>query len=127
MKRNTPQREAIITVLQKARRPLKPEEILVRAQALVPKIGIATVYRNLAKLTELGEVDQILLPNEKAHYERRRRKRHFFFQCSRCHKVYDVDAYGQDFTGLLPEGFTLEGYEVVLHGRCRACREDGDV
>lgn len=126
MKRNTPQRQAIVQVLSAARRPLKPEEILSRAQAIVPRLGIATVYRNLAKLTELGEIDQILLPNQKAHYEKRRRKRHHFFQCLRCHRVFDLEPAEEDFSELLPTGFTLEGYEVVLQGICEGCQDSGD-
>ncbi|MFM7507657.1 MAG: transcriptional repressor, partial [Rubrivivax sp.] len=52
MERNTRQRTAIRDALQRARRPLLPQEVLLAAQAQAPRLGLATVYRNLKTLVE---------------------------------------------------------------------------
>ena len=50
MERSTRQRTAIRDALEAAQRPLLPQEVLDAAQAQVPSLGIATVYRNLKQL-----------------------------------------------------------------------------
>ena len=50
--RRTVQRTAIVAALEKAGRPLSPQEIRKGAARRAPGIGIATIYRNLKRLLE---------------------------------------------------------------------------
>ena len=48
--RNTKQRDLIINILNKAKKPLSANEILVRAKEKQPNIALTTIYRNLDEL-----------------------------------------------------------------------------
>ncbi len=122
MLRDTNQRRAILEVVQDARRPLSPQEILERAQAVVPKLGIATVYRSMKMLEESGDVVPVDLPGEGRRYERSGMKHHHHFSCRVCGRVYDLDGCPGNIDRLLPKGFKLEHHEILLYGVCDRCK-----
>jgi Fur family ferric uptake transcriptional regulator len=121
MERNTRQRTAIRDAIAVADRPLLPQEVLDAAQAASPGLGIATVYRNLKALLDEGEVCAVQLPGENPRYEIAGGHHHHHFQCRLCQRVFDVHACPGDLSRLAPEGFTVEGHEITLYGRCREC------
>ena len=121
--RQTPQRTAIRDAIDRADRPLSPREVLDQAREAVPRIGIATVYRNLKDLVEEGWLVTVDLPGEPPRYERAGKAHHHHFRCRACERVFEVDGccfIGRD--GNLPSGFQLERHEVILHGLCASCR-----
>ncbi|MFT3717584.1 Fur family transcriptional regulator [Pseudorhodoferax sp.] len=121
MERSTRQRDAIRQALAEAGRPLLPAEILALAQAEVPALGIATVYRNLKQLAEAGEVQAVELPGEAPRFELHGHPHHHHFRCTACQRVFDVHACPGDMGQLAPAGFTVERHELTLYGRCRDC------
>lgn len=121
MERNTRQRTAIRDALQRARRPLLPQEVLLAAQAEAPRLGLATVYRNLKTLVEEGELCTVELPGENPRFEIAGRQHHHHFQCTQCERVFDVHACPGDLSRLAPPGFTVQDHELTLYGRCRDC------
>lgn len=121
-KRKTEQRDAIAAVLQAADRPLKPDEVLERAQAIVPALGIATVYRNLKRMTEKGDLRAVELPGQRTVlYERAQLHHHHHFHCDDCDTVYDIDVCPGDLASMMPAGFQLQRHDLVLYGACPAC------
>jgi Fur family ferric uptake transcriptional regulator len=56
MERSTRQRIAIRQAIEAAGRPLSPQEVRLAAQAQVPGLSLATVYRNLKLLQEAAEI-----------------------------------------------------------------------
>lgn len=121
MERNTRQRAAIRDALQRARRPLLPQEVLQAAQSQAPRLGLATVYRNLKTLVEEGELCTVELPGENPRFEVAGRQHHHHFQCLTCQRVFDVHACPGDLTRLAPPGFTVQDHELTLYGRCSDC------
>nr|WP_145546305.1 transcriptional repressor [Variovorax boronicumulans] len=121
MERSTRQRDAIRQALVQAGRPLLPTEILAAAQAEVPALGIATVYRNLKQLAEAGEVQSVELPGEAPRFEPGGHHHHHHFSCTVCHRVFDVHACPGDMQKLAPPGFAVERHELTLYGRCDEC------
>jgi Fur family ferric uptake transcriptional regulator len=121
MERNTRQRTAIRDALQRARRPLLPQEVLQEAQAQAPRLGLATVYRNLKMLVEDGELCTVDLPGENPRFELAGRQHHHHFQCMACQRVFDVHACPGDLSRLAPPGFTVQDHELTLYGRCSDC------
>jgi Fur family ferric uptake transcriptional regulator len=121
MERNTRQRAAIRDALAQAGRPLLPQEVLAAAQAAVPGLGIATVYRALKAMVEDGEVRSVTLPGENARFEPTALSHHHHFQCRRCLRVFDIHACPGDLSRLAPRGFSVEDHELTLYGRCREC------
>ena len=121
MERSTRQRSAIRTVIDAAGRPLSPQEVLETAQAEVPALSMATVYRNLKMLVNEGEIATVTLPGDSPRYESSEHAHHHHFQCTQCKRVFDVHACPGNLAQLAPKGFTVEHHELTLYGRCDNC------
>ena len=121
MERNTRQREAIRHALEKADRPLSPQEVLLRAQEEVHSLGIATVYRTLATFERDGHVTPVHLPADPTRYELAGKGHHHHFRCRKCGRVFEVEGCPGRLDHLTPAGFKLESHEVTLFGLCADC------
>ena len=123
MVRKTRQRDAIRTVMEKAARPLGPEEIHRAAKRLVPSLGLATVYRRLKKLVADAGVMPVQLPGQPPRYElsAAAAHHHHHFQCDTCERVYDVEGCLPGIAQLAPPSFNLKSHEIVLYGTCASC------
>jgi Fur family ferric uptake transcriptional regulator len=122
MDRATRQRDAIEAVLESAGRPLSPTEVLERTREVIGTVGLATVYRNLKRLAEVGVVHPVDLPGEGTRYEVAPSHHHHHFQCLECRRVFDTRGCPGDLRRLAPPGFSVERHEVTLYGRCPSCR-----
>ena len=120
-KRSTRQRSAIRDVIESAKRPLSPQEILDAAQVTVAGLGLATVYRNLKLLLAEGVIEAITLSGDSPRYEAARSGHHHHFQCTTCRRVFDMVGCPGDLRRLAPRGFRVEHHEVILYGRCSDC------
>jgi len=125
MERNTQQRRSIIAALQRAGRPLGPREILAAASSAVPGLGIATVYRALKSLVQDGQIEPVHLPGQPPRYEPAGKHHHHHFRCRSCNQVFEIPGCPGNLEPLVPKGFVLEDHEVVLYGRCSACKGQG--
>lgn len=124
MERSTRQRTAIMAAFQDARRPLLPAEVLALAIQHSPKLGIATVYRNLKAMVDEGVIKAVLLPGESPRFElKEHQHHHHHFQCKACNRVYDIDACPGNLSRLAPKGFRVDDHELTLYGRCIECND----
>ena len=121
MQRTTRQRAAIRLVIQRAKRPLTPQEVLEGARAAVRALGMATVYRTLKLLAAEGTVQVITLPGESPRYEMGVSAHHHHFQCTACRRVYDIPGCPGNLRRMAPRGFRVEHHDVTLYGRCSDC------
>jgi Fur family transcriptional regulator, ferric uptake regulator len=121
MERNTVQRRAIHKVFEQTGRPMGPPEIFDAAREHAPGLGIATVYRTIKRLLDDGFLQQVELPGEAPRYELKGKGHHHHFRCSACNKVFDLQGCPKEFKSILPKGFSLEGHEIFLFGRCEEC------
>ncbi|MEM9373200.1 MAG: transcriptional repressor [Planctomycetota bacterium] len=122
-RRDTAQQRAIREAIQAAGRPLSIEEIKEAASAGVPTLGIRTVYRVVSRLLEDGVIAPVALPGRPDRYECAgiAATHHHHFRCDRCDRMFDVDACPGGLGRMLPDGFQLEGHELLLWGRCADC------
>jgi len=121
MERSTRQRDAIKSVIQAAKRPLSPREVLQGARKVVRALGIATVYRHLKLFVADGAIQAITLPGESPRYEMQGSAHHHHFQCTTCRRVYDVPGCPGNLRRLAARGFRVDHHEVTLYGRCLDC------
>lgn len=119
--RNTRQRRTIRDVVERAGRPLSAEEILISAQATIPSLGKATVYRSIRALFDEGWLTAVDVPGRNALYERAGKGHHHHFQCSHCKRVYELDGCASEVRGELPAGFVSTGHDVTIYGACATC------
>lgn len=120
-RRKTRQRAAIRSVFECARRPLTIGEVLELAQREVRGLGIATVYRAVGSMVEEGFLQQVEIGGEAPRYEVAGRPHHHHFHCRRCGRVFEVEGCLAEVEGLAPEGFRVEGHEIMLTGLCAEC------
>lgn len=121
MERDTQQRRAIRAAFEEAARPLSPQEVLDIAKRRSPGLGIATVYRTIKTLGEIGLLTQVDLPGETPRFEITGKTHHHHFHCRQCDRVYELEGCPEGLARMTPDGFALEAHEVVLYGRCASC------
>jgi Fur family ferric uptake transcriptional regulator len=119
--RNTRQRRTIRDVVERAGRPLSTDEILADAQAQIPSLGKATVYRSIRTLLDEGWLAPVDVPGRNALYERAGKDHHHHFECTQCKRVYELDGCASEIRGELPAGFIASGHDVTIYGLCVHC------
>lgn len=126
----TPQRQTTLTVLiQQKGNLLSAEEVYIFARNENSSIGLATVYRTLEILTELGILCRVVLPDGLARYclqENELPHTHHYLLCTHCGKVIEL------FEDLLPQveqtvqakyKFKVLDHHLTFHGICQECQE----
>jgi Fur family ferric uptake transcriptional regulator len=119
--RNTKQKTAIYELINSAEHPLTAQEIELKANAVVPGIGIATVYRALKRLQQEELVTVVELPGKSPRYESTQKGHHHHFVCRKCGKVFDLEGCSGNVDALAPKGFQVEAHEITLFGQCDLC------
>ena len=122
MKRNTQQGNLILKVIKSANRPLTPLEIHQRASSSSPRIGIATTYRHLKALADKNQVVGVDYPGQPPRYEWADGEDKVHFACRSCDKLFALDDTTEDAPpAMLPRGFRILGFEIMLYGTCPEC------
>lgn len=123
-KRNTVQKRIIRQVVEKSGRPLTPGEILSFAKKSVPTLGMATIYRELRRLKDEGEITQIDLPGDSPRFGLKPQEPTHHFKCSRCNHVFLLDNQHVDVQIKLPSEYKHQSHQVVIYGVCgEDCKE----
>ena len=126
----TPQRRSIVdTIIENEGQHLTAEEIYDKVKKGCPEIGLATVYRTILLLEELGVISRLDLNDGCSRYEilhSNETHRHHHLICNACHKVSEV----QD--DLLEEleisiekqyRFKILDHSVKFYGVCDECQK----
>jgi Fe2+ or Zn2+ uptake regulation protein len=123
--RLTPQRRTILEVLDESESHLDAEGVYYQAKARDPNISLATVYRTLAALRQLGLVHQRhLTPEDQRGYYEIAGRQHYHFTCLNCGRVIEFDT--PLITQIQQELADEMGVEVVkarlyVEGHCAVC------
>jgi Fur family ferric uptake transcriptional regulator len=89
-------------------------------------IGLATVYRTLALLSEKGVVDTLAHREGELCYRLCGESHHHHLVCSDCHRVVEVDERGlADWLdrAFAKHDFVARAHTVELIGLCATCRK----
>ncbi len=128
----TNQRIGVLDVLSKSKdHHLTAEEIYDLVRLDYPDIGLATVYRTVQLLLELGLIDRINLDDGCARYEissktTENQHHHHHLICLSCGKVFSFEEdFLERLEGHIQEsmGFRVTDHEVKLYGYCKECQE----
>lgn len=124
--RITPQRLQVLQILDEAKEHLDAEAIYLRARERDPNLSLATVYRTLSKLKEMGLVEQRYFAREhrREYYEATGREEHYHFTCLGCGQVIEVctPRIAQARHELTEQlGLVFAHACVCFEGYCAAC------
>lgn len=126
--RQTPQREAILRVLQASNRPLSVEEIWEGMAE--DRSGLPTIYRNLERFVKEGWAESILGEDQVMRFVRcTSHHHHHHLQCERCGRTVEVDGCAvQDALASLEQrsGFHITRHRLDLFGVCPTCATAAD-
>jgi len=92
------------------------------------KIGLATVYRTLALLSERGAIDALMHRPGEICYRLCGDEHHHHLVCSECHRVVELgDCELEPWLDQLgaAHGFTVTNNTVEVTGVCPDCRQAG--
>ncbi len=89
MKKYSKQRQLIYNSLKNRTDHPTAEQLYEDLKLEMPRIGIATVYRNLIELCESGEVIKLKSLNGPDRYDGNN-KPHIHFECNKCNTLYDI-------------------------------------
>lgn len=100
-------------------------------QAIVrehPTISRATVFRNLQRLCETGEISRREIPGGADRYDHLSHD-HYHVRCEKCGRIFDVDMdYMPELEKAIRDthGFRFTGHDIVFRGICPECgKKDG--
>jgi len=85
-----------------------------------PNISLATIYRNLNLLVEMGTLTRVSMGSMSDRFDGNL-KRHNHFICDNCYSVTDIniDYDIHRVRGL--SGFNIKGYGITINGDCDKC------
>lgn len=129
-RRLTRQRQVIMAALQASRGHLDAEALHDRVKASDPRISLATVYRTLSAMRELGLVASHQLGEDHAHFEATRKGRHYHFACYQCGRVieFTVDQVKPLLEALGEQAqLQITDVQLLLQGYCLKCQASKGV
>ena len=122
--RMTPQRMAVLKILFTNRKHLSAEQIYDCVKEDYPMTSLATIYKTLTVLKEIGEVSEHRFSDDTNRYEGNPRP-HPHLICVKCKKILEIDV---DVLRALPmEKVRETGYKIMSHrfdlfGLCPQCQ-----
>src|SRR2546422_8754354 len=118
-KRTTRQLEQVFKALQGDHPPPFAHEIYRRVHKRLPRISLATVYRNLHSLVEEGKIQTFLLDGQGARYDPETSE-HDHFVCERCGRVDDLFLRRArrriDPISVAKRGYVVTTHNLMVHG-----------
>jgi len=125
MQRYSRQREMIFEYLKNTTAHPTAETVYNDLKAQSPQLSLATVYRNLNLLVEMGKAVKLDTGENVDRFDANINN-HYHFVCTCCHKVSDI------FDGILSvksiedivgDGFSVEGHKLFIYGKCACCNK----
>ncbi len=124
--RMTPQRMALVRLVAASQDHPSAAQLYEQIQVQFPSMSLATVYKTLDLLKELGEVFEISLRDD-SHFDGSRPFPHPHLICTNCQKIVDGEldtpvrrlvAEMQQFSG-----FQITRHQLNFYGLCPDCQK----
>jgi Fe2+ or Zn2+ uptake regulation protein len=126
-KRATRQLEAVFQAVRGDHTHPFADEIYRRVRKKLPRISLATVYRNLQRLVDDGKIRTVLLGERVARYDPETGD-HDHFICECCGRVIDIFLERDrqvDLTPLVSDGYMVTTHTLTVYGTCQVCAAPG--
>lgn len=123
--RLTPQRMAVLEILAASEGHPTVAEIYEAVRARFPTTSLATVYKTVILLKELGQVLELGFPDGSNRYDGSKPYPHPHIVCTRCRKIMDPELSSIDHLNdeiAQKTGYTIQHHRLDFFGLCPACR-----
>lgn len=125
--RITPQRIAILRILAESRGHPSVEDIYEKVRVNFPTTSLATVYKTITVIKELGEVLELEFSNEQNRYDGKNPHPHPHLICVKCREIIDPELSSLAY--LTRELTADTGYKILSHrldfyGICPKCQQN---
>ncbi len=124
MQRHTIQAALVLEAVNKLQSHATADEVYQEIVREHPHISRGTVYRNLNRLAQAGEIRKIEVPGGADRFDHLCHD-HCHVRCEKCGRVFDVDmefVFGLEKSIRDPHGFQITGYDIIFRGICPTCR-----
>ncbi|MBE7030183.1 MAG: transcriptional repressor [Ruminococcaceae bacterium] len=118
------QRELVLHTVKNAMHHPNADWVYRQVCLQDPKISLATVYRNLNLLSDLGEIKKVAVNGHSDCFDRNTHN-HYHMYCSGCGMVYDIELdYLADIDHMISSrcGFDITSHDLSFVGLCDKCK-----
>jgi len=128
--RVTPQRLAIIKILVTNDGHPSAEQVFDQIKAEFPTTSLATVYKTIATLKEMGEVLELGFADDSNRYDGNKPYPHTHLICVKCRDIIDLESEELE---ILPEqiarkaDYRLVGHRIDIYGICPRCQPEEHI
>jgi Fur family ferric uptake transcriptional regulator len=132
--RLTSPRQAILDVFAENPKHLSAEEIFLSVHKNYPGIGLATVYRTLDLLTQMGLIFKLDFGDGRSRYElasEAAKAHHHHMVCSRCGRIIDYRDFMRQEVKFIKDleaqlskkhEFKINRHQIHFYGLCSRCQ-----
>lgn len=122
--KHSKQRDALIDILQSTDTHPTAEWVYERMKEKFPNVSLATVYRNLKHMIELGLARELYTDNS-SRFDANMSE-HYHFVCKKCNKLIDIfpEDENAEIEKIKSKGFVIDSYDFSIYGICTNCKED---
>jgi len=125
----TPRRLAVLELFYQERKLLTPEQIWQRLNSKFNKLGMPTIYRILAQLSQIRILRQTTDEQQQLCYyycSLRNKNPHHHFYCKNCQRVFclefcELDSIKKAVAGQIDA--EVHHHELYIEGLCSECRK----
>lgn len=123
--RITPQRVAVLKILAESHNHPTAEQVFSQVRLEFPAISLATVYKTVTLLKEIGELLELNTRDGSSHFDGNKPWPHSHVICTRCKDILDFDELS---LGRLSEeaaaktGYRIVDLQVDFFGLCPRCQ-----
>ena len=124
--RLTPQRIAILKILTASTGHPSVDQVYESVKADFPMTSLATVYKTVTLLKEMGEILELGFGNDGNRYDGNKPYPHPHLVCIKCKRIIDPDVVA--LAELSQQVASTTGFKIVSHrldfyGICPQCQE----
>lgn len=123
--RMTRQREIIVRELMAMKTHPTADELYDRVKKLIPKISLATVYRNLEILSGVNIIQKLEVTGRQKRFDGDI-SNHYHIKCIKCGRVDDIPSIQLSEIERAvtdPCGYTVLGHRLEFEGICPECKK----
>lgn len=123
--RVTIQRKTILETLRRLHSHPTAEELYQLVKPALPRVSLATVYRNLELLASEGLIRKLTIQGSSQKRFDGNPYPHSHAQCLKCGKIEDIIMNPEfDPTSFIKEsyGFEIQDYNIEFKGLCAECK-----